>query len=143
DVGIRGAHGVRQQPAELRHALGVRIDGVLVHVRAAVPARGVDDVAAGDDGARLGEDLGRARRGGHAGAGAPAASCARSQASMKASRSPSSTASAFPTSVLVRRSFTIRYGCSTYERIWWPKPMSVLPLVIAAIFSSCLRCSSS
>ena len=57
-------------------------------------------MAAGDHRAGLGEDLRRPRAAAHAEAAVPpAASCARSQASMKGSRSPSSTASALPTSV--------------------------------------------
>ena len=87
----------------------VRVDRVLVHVRGAMASRGVDDVAVGDHRTGLGQDLLGARASAHDGAAAlPAASCARSQASMNGSSAPSSTPSALPTSVPVRRSFTMR-----------------------------------
>src|SRR6185295_730736 len=93
--------GIGQKPAELGDARSVRIHGVLVHVRAAVLARRVDDVAAGDHRARFREDLPRA--GGRvAHFFAPAPSWARRYASMNGSRSPSSTPSALPISVFVR-----------------------------------------
>ena len=44
---------------------------------------------------------------------------------MKSSRSPSRTARVLLISTFVRRSFT-RLWSSTYERIWWPQPTSVL-----------------
>src|SRR5713101_5579216 len=61
---------------------------------------------------------------------------------MKSSRSPSSTAWVLPTSTPVRRSL-MRDWSSTYERIWWPQPMSVLESSSACFWSSCLRISSS
>src|SRR5262249_8153891 len=103
---------VGQVPAQLRDARRVRIDGVLVHVRAAVLPRRVDDVARRHDRPRLGEDLARPI-GGAAHFFAPPARCARRYASMNGSRSPSRTPSALPTSVAVRWSFTMREGWRT------------------------------
>src|SRR5258706_14946274 len=53
---------------------------------------------------------------------------------MKSSRSPSSTPWVLPISIPVRRSL-MRDWSRTYERIWWPQPMSVLE-------SSSLSCSA-
>src|SRR5262249_50725780 len=47
-------------------------------------------------------------------------------ARMNGARSPSRMRSTSPTSSLVRWSFTNRYGCKTYDRIWEPKSMSSL-----------------
>src|SRR5207237_1411060 len=60
---------------------------------------------------------------------------------MKSSRSPSSTDVVLSISILVRRSLISDWS-STYERIWWPQPMSVL-LSSSACFSSFLLRSSS
>ena len=51
--------------------------------------------------------------------------------------SPSSTAEGLPTSNSVRRSLTIWYGCSTYERIWFPQlePPSPFSALILACSS--------
>ena len=43
---------------------------------------------------------------------------------MNASMSPSMTAWMLPVSTPVRRSFTIWYGCTTYDRIWLPQAIS-------------------
>ncbi len=48
--------------------------------------------------------------------------------SMKPSMSPSKTASGEETSYSVRRSLTIWYGCSTYDRIWEPQLLPPSPL---------------
>src|SRR5262249_3087011 len=56
-------------------------------------------------------------------------------ARMSGLRSPSSTRSTSPISSRVRRSFTMRYGCKTYERIWEPKLMSSLESSICLVSS--------
>src|SRR4051812_30355797 len=67
----------------------------------------------------------------------------RMPASMNSSISPSNTADGLPTSKFVRRSFTIWYGCRTYDRIWLPQelPPSLSASMVA--FSSCRRLASS
>src|SRR5690606_25095446 len=65
----------------------------------------------------------------------PVTRCA-SAAAINSSISPSSTAWGLLMVTPVRRSFTIWYGWSTYERIWWPQPISLFswysPLVSAS-----------
>src|SRR5690349_15746446 len=64
-------------------------------------------------------------------------------ASMNRSMSPSKTADGLPVSYSVRRSLTIWYGCSTYERIWSPHDPATSPRSASSVAASSARLRAS
>src|SRR3954452_13777306 len=67
----------------------------------------------------------------------------RIPASTKPSISPSNTALGLPVSYSVRRSFTIWYGWSTYERIWSPQEPATSPRRASILAASSARLTAS